>query len=144
MIVQEFIPTGDYPAKTRVLSLFGEIIYGLERVASDKLSDLDAPDEVLELARVASSGRALRTTFVINERLVDLARKVFKCFPLVPLQGVDIIYDSRDGTAYVLEINPGGNTWHFSSRWAAAFEKELARSKSLRTSWERSISQHGC
>jgi hypothetical protein len=24
----------------------------------------------------------------------------------------------------VLEINPGGNTWHFSSPWATAFEKE--------------------
>jgi hypothetical protein len=129
MIVQEFIPTGEHPTKTRVLSLFGEILYGLERVASDKLPDLDAPDEVLELGRVVSSGGALRTTLVINQPLIDLARKVFNCFPLIPLQAVDIIYDSRDGTAYVLEINPGGNTWHFSSRWAAAFEKELGGQK---------------
>jgi glutathione synthase/RimK-type ligase-like ATP-grasp enzyme len=129
MIVQQFIPTGEYPTKTRVLSLFGEILYGLERVASDRLPEPGASDEVIEAGRVVSSGGALRTSFVINKDLIDLARRVFKCFPLVPLQGVDIIYDSRDGAAYVLEINPGGNTWHFSSRWAAAFEKELGSQK---------------
>ncbi len=129
MIVQQFIPTGDYPTKTRVLSLFGEILYGLERVQSEKLPDLNAPDDVLESARVVTTGKARRATLVIDQPLIDLARRVFDCFPLIPLQALDVIFDSRDGTAYVLEINPGGNTWHFSSRFAAAFEKELGGKK---------------
>jgi hypothetical protein len=125
MLVQEFIPTGEHPTKTRIMSLFGEILYALERVSTDKLPDLDAPDETLESYRVVTSGGVQRATLVINQRLIDLARQVFKCFPLVPVQALDVIFDSRDATAYVLEINPGGNTWHFSSQWAAGFETEL-------------------
>jgi hypothetical protein len=36
--------------------------------------------------------------------------------PAIPLQGVDIIREAATGRLFVLEINAGGNTWHFSSK----------------------------
>lgn len=36
--------------------------------------------------------------------------------PGIPLQGLDIMRDVRDGQLYALESNAGGNTWAFSSK----------------------------
>ena len=38
----------------------------------------------------------------------------------MPLKGCDVLRDARTGRVYVLEVNPGGNTWHFSSALLAA------------------------
>jgi hypothetical protein len=36
-----------------------------------------------------------------------------------------VIRDAATGELFVLEINPGGNTWSFSSHWAAMLRDEL-------------------
>jgi hypothetical protein len=33
----------------------------------------------------------------------------------IPMLAVDVIREAATGKLYVLECNPGGNTWHFSS-----------------------------
>jgi hypothetical protein len=35
------------------------------------------------------------------------------------LKGTDLLYDATSGRWYVIELNCGGNTWHFSSRFFA-------------------------
>jgi hypothetical protein len=45
--------------------------------------------------------------------------------PEVGLHGRDIIREPHTGKLFVLEINPGGNTWSFSSPWAALLRREL-------------------
>ena len=37
----------------------------------------------------------------------------------MPLKGCDIIRDAATGALFVLELNPGGNTWRFSSHYLA-------------------------
>ena len=41
-------------------------------------------------------------------------RRTYSALPESALQGVDIIREAKSGKLYVLEANPGGNTWIFS------------------------------
>ena len=45
--------------------------------------------------------------------------------PDVPLLGMDIICEEKSGKPYVLECNPGGNTWHFSSKLTAGVRRRM-------------------
>src|SRR2546423_1842840 len=47
------------------------------------------------------------------------ARAAHAAIPDVPPKGCDIIRKAATGRLCVLEVNPGGNTWHFSSRFLA-------------------------
>jgi len=51
--------------------------------------------------------------------MIDLARRVGAVFPNIPLLGLDILRCKSTGKAHVLEINAGGNVWHYSSQLAA-------------------------
>ena len=53
--------------------------------------------------------------FVIDAEVMDFARQVNRAFPRIPLQGCDIVREAVSGKLYILEVNPGGNTLHFSS-----------------------------
>src|SRR5262249_25569556 len=78
--------------------------------------DLTAADEVLEGAAIATqSFREKERQLVKDPDLIALARAAHDAIPEVPLKGCDILRDVDSGALYVLEVNPGGNTWHFSS-----------------------------
>jgi hypothetical protein len=122
-LVQQFVDTGKYPTHWRVLTLFGEALYATMNRSPLERPDLDADDQTIENAiiepkhplikeRFATSDRI---TFFQDEAMFDFARKVYAAFPTIPLQGCDILRDQRDGKLYAIEINAGGNTWHFSS-----------------------------
>jgi D-alanine-D-alanine ligase-like ATP-grasp enzyme len=65
--------------------------------------------------RIASNSGPRRSTPCFDEDVLDLARRTFRAFPEIPVQGMDIIRDVHTGQLYVLEVNPGGATWHLSS-----------------------------
>lgn len=119
MIAQRFIDTGDYPAKYRVLTLLGEILYCQFTVLIGKRPPLDAPDDMLEQA-VVGTGGAERTYEPCNDAdVLAFARKVAAAFGGIPLLGIDIIRDMHSGKLFALEVNAWGNVWHFSSdMWA--------------------------
>ncbi len=48
-----------------------------------------------------------------------MPRAPILAFPNIPLQGIDILEESGTGRLYVIEINAGGNTWHFFSSRSA-------------------------
>jgi hypothetical protein len=119
MIVQQFVNTGDRIALYRVLTLFGEPLYCQLMLGRDKRIDLSAPDEIIERAVVATQAINDEQTFVNDADVIAVARTAHAAIPEVPLKGCDIIRDAGTGTLYVLELNPGGNTWHFSSDYLA-------------------------
>ena len=41
------------------------------------------------------------------------------------MQSVDVLREELTGKLFALEINPGGNTWHFSSHSAARIQSSL-------------------
>jgi hypothetical protein len=56
--------------------------------------------------------------------VLEFARKAAGAFPDIPLLGIDVIQNIGSGELSVLEVNAGGNTWHFSSPSSAYWRKE--------------------
>ncbi|HET7850749.1 MAG TPA: hypothetical protein VFL51_16985 [Pseudolabrys sp.] len=124
-IVQTFVDTGEYPSHYRILTLFGEPIFGFRAVSTVRRPSLDAPAEALASGPFMARHGQRRLIIPVEPDVLALARRTFDAIPEVALHGVDIIRDAATGRLFVLEINPGGNTWSFSSKWAALLRTEL-------------------
>ena len=46
---------------------------------------------------------------------MNFATNIHSAFPQLPLLGVDILRRVPDGKLFAIELNAGGNVWHFSS-----------------------------
>jgi len=116
VFLQRFIDTGPYPVSYRVLSIFGcPVSADMKKLAIARPS-LDAPDE--ELANSIFRGyfsAGLTMTLCYEDDVLALAGAAYKAIPEVPFQACDIIREDKTGVLYVLEVNPGGNTWVFSN-----------------------------
>jgi hypothetical protein len=121
MLVQQFIDTGDRISAYRVLTLFGEPLYlTLDRASKPRVT-LSATDDVIESAVIATqSVDTQERDFPVEADVLSLARAAHDAIPEAPLKGCDILREAATGKLYVLEVNPGGNTWHFSSNHLAA------------------------
>ncbi len=116
MLVQQFVDTGDHVVICRVLTLFGEPLYAIADRTLEPRVSLHADDAEIEAAPIASQlARGRQSVFVDDPHVLALARAAHAAVPEVPLKGCDIVQDARTGRLYVLELNCGGNTWHFSS-----------------------------
>ena len=125
VIVQRFIDTGEYPSHYRILTLFGEPIFGFRALSTVRRPPLDAALDVLAAGPFMAKHGQRRLIVPVEADVLNLARKTFDAIPEVALHGVDIIRESETGRLFVLEINPGGNTWSFSSKWAGLLQNEL-------------------
>jgi hypothetical protein len=118
MLAQAFVRTGPTMAHMRVLTLFGTAIYSNRQISIHPLPDVDAPDDVLAQADLRPRRGERHCEMVTEPDALALAARVYEAFADIPLQGVDLIRCAETGQLYVLEINPGGNTWIFSNQWA--------------------------
>lgn len=125
MMVQRFIDTGEYPSHYRILTLFGEPIFGFRALSTVRRPPLDAAPDVLAAGPFMAKHGQRRLIIPVEPDVLDLARKTFGAISEVALHGVDIIRESGTERLFVLEINPGGNTWSFSSQWAGLLQSEL-------------------
>jgi hypothetical protein len=116
-LVQQFIDTGECPCHHRVLSFLGEPISYRRNFMTIKRPPLDADDETLMKGNIVSNFDAEggNTELIEDTEILAFARRMHAAMPGVPLQGLDILRDVRDGKIYALESNCGGNTWAFSS-----------------------------
>ena len=65
----------------------------------------------------------IRNKFEVKQRrelevapdVIAFARRMHEAFPSIPLKGCDILREESTGRLYAIEINGGGNVWHFSS-----------------------------
>jgi hypothetical protein len=117
MFVQRFIDTGLHPAKIRVLTMFGTPLYAEEIRSEEPQIIPDTPTrEALESVKITVVTGPRGRRFVYDQDVLDLARRMFRVAPFVPLHGCDFVREASTGKLYALEFNPGGNTWHFSSK----------------------------
>jgi hypothetical protein len=116
ILIQEFIRTGTHAATTRVATFMGNPILTWTSTLTESLPEAAQPDEVIEKTNIASNmaGASKQRTHDRDPVKLMLARRVFDVFRNIPLHGVDIL-TGDDDRLYVLEMNGGGNTWHFSS-----------------------------
>lgn len=116
MLVQRFIDTGPFVSHHRVLTLFGVPLLAFKTVSERPRPALDCADDELAKIHVKARRRDGPVTreFTSDADILDLARRTYAAIPEAALQGVDIIREAQSGKLYVLEANPGGNTWIFS------------------------------
>jgi len=115
--VQKFIYTGEYPTSYRVTTFMGSVLFSLKCQSEEPSPELSSPDSEIEAGDFTQK-RDSTLTAESEEQALVLARRVAAAFSHIPLLGIDIIKDAKSSKFYVLEINAGGNTWHFSStRW---------------------------
>jgi hypothetical protein len=119
MLIQQFINTGPYPAQIRVLTLFGEPLYA-EKIQAEEPHPIPEPATAESVAAWTITPVTVKRvrSFVHDDDVLRLARRAYGAFPDVPLQACDIIREEATKKLFILEINPGGNTWHFSSQFA--------------------------
>ena len=123
-IVQEFVYTGAWPRSHRVTTLFGTALFALGVEASHArapLGDLRS----FNGQSVVSSGKGCSFELLAEPDVIALAERAHAAFPRVPLLGVDILRDARDGRLFVIELNSLGYTWLFSSPTGLKLQAEL-------------------
>jgi hypothetical protein len=116
MYAQRFIDTGPFINHHRVLTLFGARLLAFKTMSQVARPSLDAPDEILATIAVKARRRdgPVAREFTCDADILELAQRAYSALPEIALQGVDIIREEKSGKLYVLEANPGGNTWIFS------------------------------
>lgn len=116
MMAQMFIDPGPEAARLRVLTLFGEPLYAEEiKIPAVERPDVITSANVNDIPIVTNRSKIRYRSFVYDPDVLELARHMSRILPDVPLKACDIIREWKTGKLYVLEVNPGGNTWHFSS-----------------------------
>jgi hypothetical protein len=116
-LVQKFIDTGPYPTYQRIQTFFGEVMYSWRTSLTNARASLDAPDAEIERAVIDIKGEGGKARKLVKDPQVErLAARVHGQFPEIPILGCDVIREHATQTLYVLECNPGGNTWHISSK----------------------------
>jgi hypothetical protein len=122
-LLQSYIDTGQEALMRRVLSLCGRPLYTSRSWSPQPRADLTASDEEIEASIVDPKHPELKARFApetrrkvdVDAEALAFATKVHAAFPEIPLIGCDILREYGTGKLYVLELNAGGNTWHFSS-----------------------------
>ena len=116
-LVQKFIDTGEFVSYNRVSTFFSEPMYSYFSGSKSPRGSLDSPDGVIETLPITNNSSSFRERKLqAEEDVVAFARRVHEAFPNIPLLGTDILREHGTGKLFVIECNPGGNTWHFSSK----------------------------
>ncbi len=122
-LVQTFVDTGNSPTIWRVMTLLGKPLHSHRTWCATPRASLDANDQVIEKTIIETKHPYFEENFSVFEKasqvsepqVLEFAHQVSRAYSRIPLQGIDIVKDYNSGKLYALEINGGGNTWHFSS-----------------------------
>jgi hypothetical protein len=129
-LVQEFIYTGKWPVTYRVSTLFGAVLYAMRGEGNHARRPLlgryaFSGGPRVGGASIVGSARDSEWSLSDDPEVLAMAQRAHAAFPGIPLLGVDVIRDAETGKLYVLETNPDGWTWHFTSRDGLAGQKQF-------------------
>ena len=122
-LIQQFIDTGKKPAHHRVMTLFGKPLLWWRGFCPIERPDLTAEDAQIESTIIEPKHETIKKNYLQKDRrdihiaseFFDFAERMHGAFPNIPLKGNDILKEEKTGKLYAIEINGGGNVWHFSS-----------------------------
>ena len=121
MMIQPYIEHAEngFPTEYRVLTLFGSVLYAARNSWGMPRRPLD------EIARdphgiIASNDKQFGRVRTIwhDTEVIALGERAHAAFPNCGVLGVDALRDADTGKLYLIEVNPLGYTWHFSSSLA--------------------------
>ena len=134
-IIQEFIPTGKNPTAHRIPTLLGRPLYHFKTQSTWVLPQLDPlipKTHIFDSNREDDDDKIARVCSLISDpQALALAQKIAKEFANVPLLGIDLVKSERTGDYYALEVNAGGNTWHFSSPMESDNRNQVSREERI-------------
>jgi hypothetical protein len=122
MIAQKFVDCG-FPMTCRVLACFGRPVFTYCRESTRPLALPDHKDE-FEQSEFMPSPPDRRAYVSRDPDILALAAQAFAAMPHVALQACDILR-AKSGELFLLEVNPGGGTWMFSSPNAHVYKEGL-------------------
>jgi hypothetical protein len=122
MVAQRFIDCG-YPMTCRVLTIFGQPIFTYCRESTRPLA-LPADKHEFEQREYMPSPPDRRAFVTRDPAMLALAARAYRAMPQAALQACDILR-GKDGELHLLEVNPGGGTWMFSSPGAQGYKEVL-------------------
>ncbi|QDD11713.1 hypothetical protein [Candidatus Methylopumilus rimovensis] len=135
--VQKFVKTGEKPSHYRVLVFCGEVLYSSGSTHFSIYPSFQSNLDLLLSTSITANFNGKREIyFTKSNQLIDLALKTAKSFDNLPIFGIDIISDGLTNKLYVLEVNSGGNVWHFSSEIGKGLRRDLGGRKIM-------VSQYG-
>lgn len=113
ILLQQWIDTGEHITSYRCLTLFGAVMYGAVLWRADPRPSLTSPDAMIE-AMPAGSDRSM-TKVCDDAQILAFGARMAEAFPRHPILGCDLLREEATGKLYAIEVNAGGNVWHFSS-----------------------------
>ncbi|MET0708704.1 MAG: ATP-grasp domain-containing protein [Tardiphaga sp.] len=123
MLVQPYVEhsVDGCPTSYRVLTLFGRVLCcHLTRWAAPRAS----LDEIAASAQgtIATNSRQVGCVRELSNdaEVIAFAEQAQAAFPECAVLGVDVVRETPTGKLHILEVNPEGLTWHFSSPVARA------------------------
>lgn len=122
MIAQRFIDCG-YAMSCRVLTFFGAPVFTYLRRSTVPL-DLASSNGPFEDREFLPMRPNMEIAVPRDPDILHLAKRAYQAMPERALQACDILRD-KDGKLYILEVNPGGGTWMFSSPEADGYKFRL-------------------
>lgn len=124
MIAQQFVYTGEWPTAAKVLTYFARPLAAIRQSGRTELPPLRADDGFADAAGSSIVASAVGATWALcnEEDVVDLARRVHQLWPDHPSMGIDIVRDVRTRQLYVLELNPGGDSWFLTGAGGASLK----------------------
>jgi hypothetical protein len=122
MLVQKFIDTGIHSEDYRVVAIFGRALYALRRKSLVEIEDLDVTGRNSTSTGIVSNSRSgpRKVGYCYEEDVLAMAAATYRAIPEVAFQAIDVRREKSTDRLFCLEINPGGNTWNFSSTRAQA------------------------
>lgn len=140
-LVQQYINAGLELEYHRVLTLFGEPLYAVTTSLKEPTSNRSGyPTETIAIATQSYAPNRKKFEMITDNRYLDFARRAYAAFPERALQAVDIVRCHDADRLYLLEMNLGGNTWHFSSQM---IESLTSSPRKLREYKNKKIRQFG-
>ena len=122
-LLQQFIDTGPNALSYRILSFLGRPLMCVSFRRTRPIKYPESLDEIFLNDSFTSNFTQGETTYIErdsklanDEEVISFSRQVFNAHPDFPLQGLDIIRDTKSGKLFVLENNSGGNVWTFSRK----------------------------
>jgi len=125
MLAQRFVYTGPWASCYRVVTLFGNALLCWHCEIDHTYPALNARYGFGEQGGVTVVSNKKTSTYRLgfDRDVIALAEAGHAAFPEQPLLGTDIVRDHETGALFVLECNPRGDTWMFSSYTGTEIQK---------------------
>ncbi|WP_159434809.1 ATP-grasp domain-containing protein [Rubritalea squalenifaciens] len=129
LVIQQFAYTGSEPTSYRVLTFFGRPLFCMKSVNVACGNKLEQVESTKDFAghNIVATAREGETTLAKDEEVMAFASRVTEVFADIPVLGIDVIRDVRTGKLFCVEVNPYGQTWHFSSELGIQLQEKIGQ-----------------